>query len=152
MIVPSLESERPEKPEKELCELEEWSVTVAMTATVEREPEAPRDEHPSDDPVRKVHLFFRSNLLLIYARVVPPEMARVKMAVTILVNESVSVALSVLLTMPTITASETPCRMQVVQNSEVFHPDFNLSMRHSLLFVHRPSEFPKNNTLVITFF
>ena len=64
MIVPSLESERPEEPEQELCQLEEWSVTVAMATTIEREPEAPRNEHPSDDPVRKVHLFFRSNLLL----------------------------------------------------------------------------------------
>ena len=128
MCVPSLESERPEEPEKELCELEERSIAVAMATTVEGEPEAPCDEHPSNDAVRKVHLFFRSNRLLIYAKVVPPEMARVKMAVTILVSESVSVALSLLLTMPTITASETPCRMQVVQNSEVFHPDLSLSM------------------------
>jgi hypothetical protein len=64
MCVFSLESERPEKPEQELCELEKWSIGVAMTTTVEREPEAPRNEHPSDDPVRCIHFDFRSNLLL----------------------------------------------------------------------------------------
>jgi hypothetical protein len=128
MCVPSLESERPEEPEQKLCELEERSITVAVATTVEREPEAPCDEHSSNDAVAGSHLFFKSNRLLIYAKVVPPEMARVKMAVTILVNESVSVALSVPFTMPTITARETPWSTRVVQNSEVFQPAFKLSM------------------------
>jgi len=128
MCVFSLESERPEEPEEELCQFEERSIGEAVATTKEREPATPCDEHSSDDSVEGSHLFFRSNRLLMYARVVPPLMARVKMAVIILVNESVSVALSVLLTIPRITASETPCKMQVVQNSEVFQPAFNLSM------------------------
>jgi hypothetical protein len=35
-----------------------------VATTKQGEPEAPRDEHSSDDSVRKVHLFLRSNLAL----------------------------------------------------------------------------------------
>jgi hypothetical protein len=64
MFVPVLESETPEEPEKELSELKERSIGVAVATTKQGEPEAPCNEHPSDDPVRKVHLFLRSNLAL----------------------------------------------------------------------------------------
>lgn len=64
MCVPSLESERPKEPEEELSELKERSITVAVATSVEREPEAPRNEHSSDDAVAGSHLFFKSNLLL----------------------------------------------------------------------------------------
>jgi hypothetical protein len=64
MCVPSLESERPEEPEEELCQFEERSIGVAVAGAIEREPEAPRDEHSSDDTVEGSHLFLRSNLLL----------------------------------------------------------------------------------------
>ena len=60
----SLESERPEEPEEELSELNERSIGVTVATTKQGEPEAPRDEHSSDDSVRKVHLFLRSNLAL----------------------------------------------------------------------------------------
>ena len=64
MRVASLESKRPEEPEQELGKLKEGPIGVAMTATIEREPEAPRNEHPSDNPVRCIHFDFKSNRLL----------------------------------------------------------------------------------------
>jgi len=64
MCVPCLESERPEQPEEELCQFEERSIGVAVATTIEGEPEAPRDEHSSDDTVEGSHLFLRSNRLL----------------------------------------------------------------------------------------